>query len=86
MNIGVLGTGMVGRAHAGEMAVAYFQVHFPRSFWPVLNGGEPAALYCFLWLYFRLAGSGPWSLDVILKRKVRSKATASSSGTRVGTS
>jgi putative oxidoreductase len=48
---------------AGEMAVAYFQFHFPKGFWPVLNGGVPAALYCFLWLYFSAAGAGPWSLD-----------------------
>lgn len=48
---------------AGEMAVAYFQFHFPRGFWPVMNDGVPAALYCFLWLYFSAAGAGPWSLD-----------------------
>lgn len=48
---------------SGEMAVAYFQFHFPRSVWPVMNGGVPAVLYCFLWLYFSAAGAGPWSLD-----------------------
>jgi putative oxidoreductase len=48
---------------AGEMAVAYFQVAFPVSFWPVLNQGTPSALYCFLWLYISAAGAGPWSLD-----------------------
>ena len=48
---------------AGEMAVAYFQFHFPRSVWPSLNGGMAAALYCFVWLYFSAAGAGPWSLD-----------------------
>jgi putative oxidoreductase len=48
---------------AGEMAVAYFQFHFPNGFWPVLNGGAAAALYCFVWLYFSAAGAGPWSLD-----------------------
>jgi putative oxidoreductase len=48
---------------AGEMAVAYFQFHFPQGFWPVMNGGVPAALYCFVWLYFSAAGAGPWSLD-----------------------
>jgi putative oxidoreductase len=48
---------------AGEMAVAYFQFHFPNGFWPVLNGGIPAVLYCFVWLYFSAAGAGPWSLD-----------------------
>jgi len=48
---------------AGEMAVAYFQFHAPKAFWPTLNGGVPAALYCFIWLYFSAAGAGPWSLD-----------------------
>jgi putative oxidoreductase len=48
---------------AGEMAVAYFQVHLPRGFWPTMNGGMAAALYCFVWLCFSAAGAGPWSLD-----------------------
>jgi putative oxidoreductase len=48
---------------SGEMAVAYFQFHFPQSFWPTINGGVPAALFCFVWLYFSAAGAGPWSLD-----------------------
>ena len=48
---------------AGEMAVAYFQFHFPHSIWPVLNGGVPAVLYCFVWLYFSAAGAGRWSID-----------------------
>jgi len=48
---------------AGEMAVAYFQFHAPQGFWPTMNGGIPAALYCFVWLYFSAAGAGPWSLD-----------------------
>jgi len=53
---------------AGEMAVAYFQVHFPRGFWPINNGGEPAALYCFVFLYLAAAGPGPWSLDRVKHR------------------
>jgi len=48
---------------AGEMAVAYFQVSAPISFWAVANNGVAAALYCFLWLYISAAGPGPWSLD-----------------------
>ncbi len=48
---------------AGEMAVAYFQFHYPQSFWTVVNQGTPAVLYCFIWLYFSAAGAGPWSLD-----------------------
>jgi putative oxidoreductase len=54
---------------AGEMAVAYFQFHFPQSFWPVINNGVPAALYCFLWLFFSAAGPGPWSVDAWLKSR-----------------
>jgi putative oxidoreductase len=50
---------------AGEMAVAYFQFHFPQGFWPVVNNGVAAALYTFVWLYFSAAGAGPWSLDAI---------------------
>ncbi len=55
---------------AGEMAVAYFQFHFPRGFWPIVNQGELAVLYCFVWLYFSAAGAGPWSLDALrMKRR-----------------
>lgn len=53
---------------SGMMAVAYFQFHAPQGFWPVLNGGIPAILYCFLWLYFSAAGAGPWSLDAMRGR------------------
>ena len=51
---------------AGEMAVAYFQVSFPLSFWPTSNWGVPAVLHCFLFLYFMFAGAGPWSIDAII--------------------
>jgi len=54
---------------AGEMAVAYFQFAFPVSFWPPGNGGPPAILYCFLFLYFMFAGAGPWSVDAIIARR-----------------
>lgn len=50
---------------SGMMAVAYFQFHAPQGFWPVLNGGIPAILYCFLWLWFSAAGPGPLSLDAM---------------------
>jgi putative oxidoreductase len=50
---------------AGEMAFAYFMGHFPQGFWPVLNQGTPAILFCFIWLYISSAGSGPWSLDAL---------------------
>jgi putative oxidoreductase len=52
---------------SGEMAVAYFQFHFPQGFWPIENNGVSAVIYCFVWLYFSAAGSGPWSLDAVLK-------------------
>lgn len=52
---------------AGEMAVAYFQGHFPKGFWTIQNGGASAVLFCFIWLYFSAAGAGVWSLDA--KRK-----------------
>lgn len=54
---------------AGEMAVAYFQFHQPKAFWPTVNGGVSAALYCFIWLYISAAGAGPWSLDAARRRK-----------------
>jgi len=54
---------------SGQMAVAYFQAHAPQAFWPILNGGELATLYCFTWLYFAAAGPGPLSLDAIFERR-----------------
>jgi putative oxidoreductase len=48
---------------SGQMAAAYFIAHFPKGFWPVLNGGELAALYCFVFLYLAVAGGGEWSVD-----------------------
>ncbi len=53
---------------SGEMAVAYFQFHAPHGFWPSVNGGVAAALYCFVWLYFAAAGAGPFSLDALRRR------------------
>jgi putative oxidoreductase len=61
----------VGILLSGEMAVAYFQAHAPRAFWPILNGGELASIYCFLWLYFAFAGAGPISFDALLFKKRR---------------
>jgi putative oxidoreductase len=48
---------------SGQMAVAYFTQHSPNGFWPILNGGDLAVLFCFLWLFFSVAGPGPISLD-----------------------
>jgi putative oxidoreductase len=53
---------------AGEMAVAYFQFHFPTGFWPVVNNGTAALLFCFVWLYISSAGPGPWSIDAMRHR------------------
>lgn len=54
---------------AGEMAVAYFQFHAPQGFFPTVNGGIPAVLYCFLFLYLTFAGAGAWSLDSAIARR-----------------
>jgi putative oxidoreductase len=53
----------------GQMAVAYFQGHATRGFWPVLNGGELAVLYCFIFLYLSIAGGGSVSADNLIWRK-----------------
>ena len=53
---------------SGEMAVAYFMVHAPKSFFPLINGGTLAIIYCFACLYLSTAGAGPWSLDATMKR------------------
>lgn len=53
---------------AGEMAVAYFQMHFPHSFFPTINNGTPAIMYCFFFLYLTFAGAGEWSLDARIAR------------------
>ena len=53
---------------SGEMAVAYFQSHLPKSFWPTVNNGQPAVLYCFFFLYLVFAGAGIWSVDAAIER------------------
>jgi putative oxidoreductase len=53
---------------SGEMAVAYFQAHLPRGFWPVANGGELAVIFCFLFLYLAATGAGKWSLDMVRQK------------------
>ena len=54
---------------SGEMAFAYFMVHAPRGFFPLLSGGEPAVFYCFAFLYLAAAGGGAWSLDNAWRRR-----------------
>ncbi|MGH6725401.1 MAG: DoxX family protein [Pseudolabrys sp.] len=54
---------------AGEMAFAYFLSHAPNGFFPILNRGDGAILYCFIFLYIAFAGAGPWSLDALWRRR-----------------
>jgi putative oxidoreductase len=53
----------------GEMAVAYWQFHAPKGFWPIQNHGEPAVLLCFIFLYMVAQGGGAWSLDALIRKK-----------------
>jgi putative oxidoreductase len=53
---------------SGEMAVAYYLAHYPNGRWPIQNGGEPAVLFCFIFLFVATRGSGPISIDRLLKR------------------
>jgi putative oxidoreductase len=66
--------GLLGRVAAficsGEMAFAYFMSHAPKSFYPVLNGGDLAIEFCFLFLYFVFSGPGPFSIDQLMKKKI----------------
>jgi putative oxidoreductase len=59
---------------AGEMAVAYWQVHAKMGPWPFMNNGQPAVLYCFIFLYLAAQGAGDWSLDALFRRN-RSAST-----------
>jgi putative oxidoreductase len=54
---------------SGQMAFAYFLSHAPAGFFPILNRGDGAILYCFIFLYIAFAGAGPWSLDALWSRK-----------------
>ncbi len=54
---------------SGMMAVAYFQAHASDSFWPIVNRGELAALYCFVFLFFSARGAGPFSVDARLESR-----------------
>lgn len=66
-----LWTGYAAFLASGLMAVAYFMSHAPRGFWPIVNKGEPAVLYCFVFLYIASRGSGPLSVDALVSRKRR---------------
>jgi putative oxidoreductase len=68
----LLALGLFSRVAAfimsGEMAVAYFMAHAPHSFFPEVNHGDAAIMFCFAFLYLAAAGPGPWSLDALRKR------------------
>jgi putative oxidoreductase len=53
---------------SGEMAIGYFLSHAPQNFFPLVNRGDAAVLYCFIFLYLAVAGGGCWSLDRLLSR------------------
>ena len=75
---GLIAIGLFGAIAAfiasGEMAVAYFMVHAKGGFHPLQNKGELAVVYCFLWLYVFARGSGPWSLDSVMRRGKTTRA------------
>jgi putative oxidoreductase len=62
ITIGLL-TSLAAFIASGEMAAAYFIGHFPKGLWPLENGGEPAVLFCFIFLYIATHGAGIWSVD-----------------------
>lgn len=66
----LLALGLFSRVAAlimsGEMAFAYFLSHAPRGFFPILNHGDGAVLFCFVFFYIAFAGPGPWSLDALM--------------------
>ena len=70
VTVGLL-TRLAALIASGEMAVAYFYVHLPQGFWPVVNKGEAAILFCFVFLYLAAAGPGAWSIDATRKKAVR---------------
>jgi putative oxidoreductase len=61
-------TGYAAFIASGEMAVAYFQAHFPQGFWPILNRGERAVFYCFVFLYIASRGAVVWGIDCAFRR------------------
>jgi putative oxidoreductase len=63
-----LATGYAAFVVSGQMAVAYFMVHLPQGFWPILNHGELAVVYCFLFLYVATQGAGKWSVASASRR------------------
>ncbi|EJF08249.1 MULTISPECIES: DoxX family protein [Pontibacter] len=64
-------TGWAAFIASGQMAVAFFTAHLPEGWNPLLNNGEKAVLYCFLFLYMAARGSGIWSIDAAMGRGTR---------------
>jgi len=64
-------TGWAAFIASGEMAVAYFQRHFPEDFWPILNSGERAVFYSFIFLYIASRGAVAWGIDCVLRKSDR---------------
>lgn len=62
-------TGYAAFVSSGLMAVAYFKAHAPGGFWPIVNRGELAVLYCFVFLFMAAKGSGAWSVEALLDKK-----------------
>lgn len=60
---------------SGMMAIAYFMVHAPMNFYPIINGGDLAILFCFVFLYLFFAGAGEWSVDAAFSRKKNNAVT-----------
>ncbi len=63
--------GLAAFIASGQMAVAFFTRHYPKGFWPIMNGGEPAVLFCFIFLYIASVGSGLLSVDALFGRAKR---------------
>jgi putative oxidoreductase len=62
-------TPVVAFVTSGQMAAAYFISHAPQGFWPIMNRGELAVLYCFVFLFVAAHGSGPWSIDAMRRTR-----------------
>ena len=69
---------------SGEMAFAYFISHAPAGFFPILNRGDAAILYCFIFLYIAFAGGGPWSVDALMGRKASAVVTGTAAQALAG--
>jgi putative oxidoreductase len=69
ITIGLL-TRLAAFIASGEMAIGYWMMHFPQGFWPLVNKGEAAIMFCFVFLYIAAAGPGAWSIDGARTRNV----------------